>query len=71
MPRSRPILMVVALFSSPLHRALGGIWDSAPATDAFFNLHWIFVLFAVGMAFFDPHVNAAFQAPASRHVAGR
>ena len=54
-------LMIVALVVSPLRVGLGGVWVSAPLEDAFWALHWIFVLLATGMALFHPPVRAAFS----------
>jgi hypothetical protein len=57
-------LMLIALFLSPIRVALGGIWISSPLEDSFWSFHWIFVVFVIGMAFFQPAVRAAFTRPA-------
>jgi nitroreductase len=56
-------LILVALLLSPLRSGLGGIWVSSPVEDAFWMLHWVFVMLTVGMALFQPTVRAAFSAP--------
>ncbi len=57
-------LMLVALFLSPLRVGLGGVWVSSPVEDAFWSLHWVFIMLAVGMALFQPSVRAAFSSVA-------
>ena len=54
------ILMLITLFSTPLRTGLGGIWVSSPVEDAFWSLHWVFVILAVGMALFHPPIRAKF-----------
>ena len=56
-------LMLIALFLTPLRVGLGGVWVSSPVEDAFWSLHWVFTMLAVGMALFHPVVRAAFSGP--------
>jgi hypothetical protein len=62
-------LMLIALFLAPLRTGLGGVWVSSPVEDAFWSLHWVFTMLAVGMALFQPTVRLAFSA-AHHSIAG-
>lgn len=58
-PAARTTVLVVTL-ANPIRTGLGGIWVSSPVEDLFWGTYWIFFMFTIGMAFFDPAIKSKF-----------